>query len=474
MLPLLSFTLALLFAPDFDADFTGQTWRIDYFSTGNSREERISLDRVRREGPWAGSRTALVDDTNLGEYRVEVADASADGAGRVMWSRGFSTVFQEWSTTGEAAGDLVRTFPAALRVPEPKRAVEVRVSKRDATLAFREIWKTKLDPADRAIEKAAPLPQAVWTVQESGPPETKVDLLFLGDGYTAAQTEKFHADVKRLSDALLSEEPYKSRRSDFNVRAIDVAAAEEGVTRPRSGVYRNSPFGAAYNTFDSERYALIFDDRRWRDVAAAAPYEFVIVLLNEKQYGGGGIFNLYCTAAADSNVASYLVIHEFGHHFAALADEYYTSQVAYDTTAPITVEPWEPNVTALLDPAHLKWRDLVKDGTAIPTPWRKDEYDSRSTASQKARAELTAKNASPAEFDKLFAQERVDAVKMLGFDRAAPVVGAFEGARYQSKGLYRPCSDCLMFTRDDVGFCPVCRRALERMIDLHSAPRDGR
>ena len=211
----------------------------------------------------------------------------------------------------------------------------------------------------------------MWTVFENGPAATKVDLLLLGEGYTEAELPKFHADVTRLVEVMFSVEPYKSRRSDFNVRAIDLPTAQSGAHNPRTGEHRRTPLGVTYNVFDSERYAMSLDNRGWRDVAAAAPYDAVEILINNRYYGGGGIFNDHATVAVDTGSAEYIFVHEFGHHFAALGDEYYTSDVAYETGGE-KIEPWEPNVTALRDPATLKWKDLVAAGTPLPTPWEKD------------------------------------------------------------------------------------------------------
>ena len=178
-----------------------------------------------------------------------------------------------------------------------------------------------------------------------------MDLLVISEGYTQAEMAKFHADVKRLVDALFAQEPFRSRRGDFNVRAMDIPSAASGVNRPNAGVFRRTPLSAEYNIFDSERYVLTLDNRTLRDTASSAPYEFIEILVNERTYGGGGIFNDQATASVDSAFSEYVFVHEFGHHFAALADEYYTSDVAYDTSAAPKLEPWEPNVTALLDPA---------------------------------------------------------------------------------------------------------------------------
>jgi hypothetical protein len=449
----------------FDDDFTGATLRVDYDHVGTAEEEHLALERVRVEGPWPGSRTQLIDPINLGKYLVEVVDLASN---RLLYTRGFASIYGEWETTGEARRGVWRSIPEAVRVPEPRRPFQLRIRKRGPDQSFAEIWSITIDPASRFVDRP-PLPaRKVWSLMENGAPEVKVDLLVLGDGYAATEMEKYHDDVKRLVGRFFEAEPFASRKQDFNVRVIDTAAERSGIARPRAGVFRDSPLGARYNSFDSERYVLSLEDRTWRDIAAAAPYEAVLILVNERKYGGGGIFNLYATAATDSAFAPYVVVHEMGHHFAGLADEYYSSDVAYESSDAPAVEPWEPNVTALLEPARLKWGEWVAEGTPTPTPWNKEEYERLSREIQERRRELRAEGAPEEQLEALFREERELFTEMLGAEEYAERVGAFEGAMYQAKGLYRPGADCIMFTRDEVGFCPVCRQAIERVIDLYT------
>ena len=460
---LLAFTLPAHAA--FDDDFTGATLRLDYRHAGTSSEEHFAVDRILIEGSWPGSRRQLLDTSNLGRYMVEVADLQSH---QVIYSRGFASIYGEWETTGEARAGTWRALAEAVRIPEPKRAFELRLRKRQADQSFREIWNITVDPASRFVDRPPAPSGKVWAVLESGDPSIKVDLVILGDGYAADEMEKFHADVKRLSGELFSEDPFRKRKSDFNVWAVDTPAAHHGISRPRAGVFRVTPLGARYNSFDSERYVLTLNDTAWRDAAAAAPYEFTLILVNERQYGGGGIYNLYSTAAADSSYAPYLVIHEFGHHFAGLGDEYFTSSVAYEDFTGGQVEPWEPNITALADPAALKWKDLVDTATPLPTPWEKDAYEEHSVAIQEKRAQMRAAGAEESEMEKLFDEERAHYTAWLAGQQYSGKVGAFEGAMYESRGLYRPATDCIMFTRDRVGFCRVCSRAIERVIDMYT------
>ncbi len=448
----------------YDAAFTGETMRVDYLQTGGRGIEAVALDRIVNDGPWPGSRTNLIDETNLGKYLFEVIDR---GTNRVIYSRGFANLYGEWETTAEAR-EIHRTFSGTLRFPWPKQPVQVVLKKRDRLNAFHEFWSAIIDPDSRQVNRARLAPAgSVLTLWESGPPEAKVDLLLIGDGYTEREMAKFEADAKRLVDRMFALEPYKGRRGDFNVRAVAVPSAESGIHNPRTREMRRTRVGAEYNVFDSERYALALDNRNWRDIASAAPYDAVEILINNRYYGGGGIFNDHAAVAVDSGSADYIFAHEFGHHFAGLGDEYYTSDVAYETGAAEKVEPWEPNVTALHDPAMLKWKDLVTPGTPLPTPWEKEAYEKRSAEIQAERRRLRAAGAPESAMDALFASQKAWETKFLSSMAHSGKVGAFEGASYEPRGLYRPEADCIMFTRDEVGFCRVCRRAIERVIDLN-------
>ncbi len=451
---------------DYDRYFTSETMRVDYFHTGGLKAgETFALDRVVNDGSWPGSRARLVDDTNLGKYRFEVRDKAS---GAVLYSRGLSPLFGEWEATAEAK-QVHRTFHESVRFPWPRAPVSLTLEKRAADNSFTPVWTSDVDPHSRFVNRARLWPAGrVWSLFENGPPASKADLLVISEGYPAADLPKFHADARRLVDALFTQEPFRGRRQDFNVRALDLPSPERGVNRPSAGVSRRTPVSAEYNIFDSERYLLTLDNRSLRDAASAAPYEFIEILVNEQTYGGGGLFNDHATAAVDSEFADYVFVHEFGHHFAALADEYYTSDVAYETGAPLHQEPWEPNVTALRDPGKLKWRDLVEPGTPLPTPWSKEEFEKHSRAIQERRREIRKRGAPESEMNALFREQRAFEEKLLSTMKYSGKVGAFEGASYEARGLYRPEAECIMFTRDRVGFCRVCQRAITRIIDLHS------
>ena len=444
-----------------------QTMRVDYYHTGNNKEERFSLDRIVIEPlPWAGNPSRPIDDTNLGKYFFEVVDAQS---GASLYSRGFSSIYGEWETTSEA-GSMNRTFSESLRFPAVEKPARIVVRKRDAKNTFQAIWTLSIDPADKFIIRGASPVQAgaLMRLHEAGDPVRKLDLLILGDGYTTAERGKFERDARRLMRVLFATSPFKERERDINVWGLVPPAAQSGVSRPSQGIHRRTPVAATYDAFDSERYILTFDNRAFRDIAANAPYDVVEILTNSATYGGGGIYGLYSTVAADSVWAPYIFIHEFGHHLAALADEYYTSDVAYLPAAD-RIEPWEPNVTALLDPAALKWRNLVKPGTPLPTPWPKEKYEEDSRATQERRRRIRAENRPESEMDALFREQMAHDTALLGGSPHAHEVGAFEGANYEARGFFRPQIDCIMFTRDEVPFCAVCHRAIERVLDLYSS-----
>jgi hypothetical protein len=441
-----------------------RTLRVDYYHSGNANEEWFSMDRIVLEPlEWPGNLSKSIDESQLGDYLFEVHERSS---GKLIYSRGFNSVFGEWRSTDEALHGN-RTFSESLRFPVPEGPIEVSVKKRDESGRWKEVWRTPVDPKDKFVDRSRPpSPGALMELQKMGEPASKVDLLVLGDGYTGAERKKFEQDARRFMEALFSVSPFRERRLDFNVWGLCPEAAESGVSRPSNGIYRRSPVGASYDTFGTERYVLTMENRTLRDVASFAPYEFIEILVNGQTYGGGGIFNQYATVAIDNRWAPYVGVHEFGHQFAGLADEYYTSEVAYLPTGN-RAEPWEPNVTALLDPANLKWKDLVVAGTPIPTPWDQEEFDRFERDIQRQRKELRAAGKPEAEMDELFRKEREKEDAMLGSQKYAGKVGAFEGANYEAKGYYRPEIDCIMFTRYQK-FCAVCRRAIERVIGMYA------
>jgi hypothetical protein len=447
---------------------SARTFRLDYFHTGTASEERFSLDGLVLEPlPWPGNPSHPIDDTNLGKYLFEVRERSTN---RLLYSRGFSSIFGEWETTAEAR-DAHRTFHESLRFAAPETPVQVVLKKRDPRdLTFREVWSVLVDPKSTSVDTSPPpSPGPLLELQKKAEPSQKVDLLIVGDGYTPAERGKFEKDARRLTEVLFSRSPFKERRDDFNVWGLCPPSEESGISRPSTGVHRRSRVGATYDAFGSERYILTFDNKSLRDVASYAPYELVEILVNSQTYGGGGIFNLYSTVAADNVWAPYVFVHELGHHIAGLADEYFTSDSAYESPTG-RPEPWELNITAQTDREGLKWRSLLSPGVPLPTPWAEDKWIAFEKDVQARRKRIRAERRPEAEMDALFNEEKARATALLKAERSWGKVGAFEGANYEPKGYYRSELDCIMFTRDEVPFCQVCRRALERVFDLY-APR---
>jgi len=452
-------------SPPFEEVFTGRALRFDYYHSGIAGEEHISLHRLRLEGSWPGRRSGLDQSTGFGKYRFEVFEPEGE---RRLYSHGFSSIYGEWETTGEARRGFRRSLHESQRFPEPKMPVELVLSKRQADGTFAEIYRLPIDPQSRFVDRSQiPRRGELWPVFEHGDPAEKVDLLVLGDGYTTEELPQYRMDVRHVVDSLFAFEPFSERLQDFNVWAIDIASEHSGISRPRTDFWNRTPLGLSYNAFDLERYMLTFENERLREVAALAPYDALILIANSDKYGGGGIYNLYSTAAAKSGQLPYLIVHEFGHAFAGLGDEYYTSQVSYEEFNPPGTEPWEPNITALLEAEKLKWKHLVEESTPVPTPWDQETYDRVSLDFQKKRNELRAGGASEERMEEYFAEVKRVTSKILEAEKHYGVVGAFEGASYEAQGLYRPAADCIMFSRNPDHFCPVCSEAIERVIDSY-------
>ena len=460
----MSLTLSLLLAAQAAAP---ATMRVDIQHSGNAASESFALERVQVEAlPWPGNPARPIDDTNRGVNRLEVVDPTT---GKVLYSRGYSTVFGEWRTTDEAKS-LARSFQESLRFPMPSAPVDVRIMARTPDNEFAPVWTVRVDPNALDVERVAgPAPAQPIKVHYSGDPAHKVDLLILGDGYTQAELPTVGAKARKLAAHLFSVSPFKERAGDFNVWALTVPVPESGVSRPSTGVHRATATGMRYDIFGSERYALTLDNRKFRDLAQYATYEAVEIIFNNETYGGGGIFGQFSTAAADNDWVDYLFVHEFGHHFAALADEYYTSPSVYLPASGTKVEPWEPNVTALHDPAAVKWHRHVTPGTPIPTPWPKAAFEEYERGIQARRMQLRADKRPESEMTALFKEEAAGVEKIFDRSPVRTVVGAFEGANYEAAGYYRPQLQCLMFDRVS-DFCAVCKDAITDIIDLYSRP----
>jgi hypothetical protein len=440
-----------------------RTWRLDFYETGGPGVEAYSFDRLVVEPlSWPDNPAANLDARLTGNYRFEIVDAT----GRVTFARGYDPAFAEWVTTAESK-KIRRTFQESLRFPALTMKADVVLKKRSEEGTYNEVWRHSIDPADPFIDRSTPARHQLIEIQRSGEPQTKVDLLLLGDGYTAAECGKFRTQATRLAASLFAVDPFKTRRNDFNVWGLCPPSAQSGVASPSRGIYRRTPVGAAYDAFATERYILAFENRAWRDIAAWAPYEYLIILTNGETYGGGGLYNVYSTAAAGNDFAEYLFIHEFGHHFAGLADEYYTSPVAYEPPARV-FEPWAANASSTADPGKVKWRDLLTPGVPAPTPWPKQQFEALQKEYQATRAKLRADKRPEAEMTQLFRREAEAEMKLFATAEHRGKVGLFQGANYDAQAFYRPEIDCIMFSRNPVPFCKVCQRALSQQIDRHA------
>ncbi len=432
----------------FDEYFINKSMRIDYFQTGTNTEKIISLNKVKEEPFWAGSTTNLIDTLNLGMHIVRVYD---EKSGKMIFSRGFNSFFQEWQTTDEAVSETYRTIPASAIIPYPKKNIRFTISSRNKKMEFVEEFSTIIDPNSRFVIHERPKYDfKVKHYLENGSPNEKVDILILPEGYTKKEMKTFRKDIKNLMTIFFQNPPFNEMKDKFNVWYIEAPSEESGVDDPRKGKFVNTLLNLSFNTFDIDRYVHGPDNEIMRNVAASAPYDQIYILMNTTKYGGGGIFN-YCSicynhAIKPENdwVPGYVFVHEFGHAFGGLADEYYSSNVAYNDFYPKGVEPWEPNITALNDPDNVKWKSLVEKDTPLPTPWDKKGYDSIPYGKSNIREE--------------FLKEQ----KYWG------KVGAFQGGGYVSEGIYRSYLDCRMFSKSTSPFCPVCQEAIKKVIRFYS------
>jgi hypothetical protein len=464
---------------EFDRHFVDKTMRIDYFHIGDAQEEMVTLDQVYEYGIWAGNLSNLIDPFDNGRYYAKIYDISS---GELIFSKGFDSYFGEYKTTAHALDGIKRTYHETVLIPFPKDKIKFTLEVRDRENELRPFFSHEIDPASVDVKKD-PLIQnvKVFEMRKNGNPHNKVDVAIVAEGYTKQEEEKLRQDFRRFTDVFFSSEPYKSYADRFNVYGVFKPSEDIGCDEPRMGIFKNTALGATFNSLGSERYLLTENNRALRDVAAHVPYDDLYIMVNHKRYGGGGIYNLYCTFTADNQWYKYLFLHEFGHSFAGLADEYYTSSVAYNDFYPRGVEPTEANITALLDPDHLKWKEFVSEGIDVPTPWEKEAFDKMDLAYQKIRTEINDKiallkrsNALQEEIAKVEQEseklskdhaDKVDAY--LAKSRYTGKIGAFEGAGYSSEGLYRPMLDCLMFTKGDKPLCKVCEMAVIRIIRFY-------
>lgn len=410
--------LASVGQAQFDNYFENKTLRLDYNHTGNFEQEFYSFDELIEEPFWGGSKVNLLDTFNYGNNYVKVFNLANDS---LLYSRGYSTLFGEWQTTNEAK-QTWRTLSETVVFPYPKMAVRVELYSRNWDGIFEKKFEYTVDPKNYFIKKDRRHIFPTIELLNSGDPAVKTDVVILPDGYTEAEMELFKADCQTFADHFFIFDPYTGNKDKFNVHAVLAPSAGSGTDIPADGVWINTIMNTSFYTFDSERYCMTFDDKSVRDLAANAPYDQIYILVNSAKYGGGAIFNYYNVSVNSNAKAAKIFIHEFGHGFAGLADEYFDSSTSYNDFYNLTVEPWEPNITTLVE-FHRKWEKMVPAGTPIPTPPTTEFQDK---------------------------------------------VGVFEGGGYVAKGIYRPMIDCMMNTFKGDHFCPVCQEAIQKMINFYA------
>jgi hypothetical protein len=402
----------------FDNFFSDKVLRFDFMLAGNSQETSVYPVGMRQEPFWAGSNSTLINTFNTGNFKYELYDSTGS---TLLYSRAFCTLFQEWQTTDEAK-KISRSFYEVATMPYPKIKVSFILSKRERNGLFSKLYETKIDPADYFIRKDNPVNVKTSKIYGTGDPHNSVDLAFLAEGYKADEMGKFRNDVKKMADYLFAEAPFSEYKEKFNIWAVESVSQESGTDVPGEKIYVNTAMNSSFYTFNIDRYLTTQDIKSVNDYAATVPHDYIIVLINSARYGGGGVYNYYCGTTTDHPLSSKVFVHEFGHGFAGLADEYYSSAVAYDEFYPLNVEPWEPNITTLVN-FDSKWKKMIAKDTPVPTP----------------------------------AEEKY-----------ANVTGLFEGGGYSAKGIYRSEMDCRMKSNNSKGYCAVCRNAIKEMIEFYT------
>ncbi|MEI6898674.1 MAG: M64 family metallopeptidase [Bacteroidota bacterium] len=403
---------------NFDSFFIQKSLRIDFILAGNHTNETACLQQMKQEPNWGGNKKRLIDPLDLGSYRVMVTDSAS---GKVIFTKGFSTLFQEWRGTPEA-NLLNRAFEQTVILPFPKKIMKVSIQERAFSDGhFFTLLDLMINPNDYNIVREKPQSYPFIKFRDQGDPAQRVDVAILPEGYTSEEMSKFIKDAQIMSDYFLTVTPFSENKTKFNFYAIIAPSIESGVDIPGRGKYSNTAVNSTFYTFGMDRYLTTSDTRKIYDIAAVVPYDAVFILVNSNMYGGGGFYNLYAEITADNPWSKIAGVHEFGHSFAGLADEY-MGDVNYSDTYNLKVEPWEPNITTNVDFSS-KWQTMIQPETPVPTP-RTNDY----------------KNS----------------------------VGMFEGGGYVTKGIYSPFEDCRMKSNEATGFCPVCQRAIRRMIQYYT------
>jgi len=434
-------------------DFATGALRLDLRQRIADGVESFELERIRHEREWPGRRGRLAGGPDWGDYRLSVHRPDGEAP---LFLQGFDT--------GIAPHARSATTQLSVRFPLPLRPVRATLEKRRGESAFQGISSFGIDPGAGAVDRSeVPAEARVGTILQSGAPEAKVDIAILGDGYREAEFSKFADDAERAAGYLFSVEPLKSRRRDFNLRSVFTPSAESGVTDLYLGLKKDTALRCAYGSATAERTLRAEDNRAVREIACAVPYDFLLILANARRYGGSAYFGGPAVAAIDSARARYLVIHEFAHAMAGLADEYYIP-AADGPAYRGNIEPWQPNVT--IAPERAKWRDLLA-GAPQPTSWNKTEYDRRFAGYVQRYYRLREAGAGEAVIEKLMQDESARQTTLLARNGDPRRPGCFEGANGYAQGMFRSGLDCIMFSLQTEYFCPACSDAMERTIDAH-------
>lgn len=409
-------------AQNFDDYFVNKTIRADYIFSGNSEAQAICLDELSSLPQWAGRRHHLSELPLAGNGEIEMKDKAS---GKIIYRTSFSSLFQEWICEAEAK-KVTRGFENTFLIPFPKNTATVTIRLKDVYHKETASLTHEIDPKDILIhqrgDEASITPHRY--LLKSGSEENCIDIAILAEGYTKEETELFYKDAQTACEALFSHEPFKKLKSRFNVVAVFSESKDSGVSIPRQNEWKKTAVSSHFDTFYSDRYLTTRSVKAIHNWLAGIPYEHIIILANTDTYGGGGIYNSYTLTTAHHPMFKPVVVHEFGHSFGGLADEY-----AYDAAPspqyPYSIEPWEQNITTLAD-FDAKWKDMVEPGTPVPTPTQTE--------------------------------------KSLIYTK----VGVYEGAGYTQKGIYRPTTECRMKINEAPVFCPVCQRALEKLIRFYT------
>ena len=423
-------------ARDFDRDFENATLRLDYVFCGDHAHQAIYFQQALRTSEWAGRRSDLAKPLLEGNGQIRVLDPET---GECLYANSFSTLFQEWQVEEEATR-VQKAFENCFQVPFPKHPVDIEIFLMDTHRNRSSSLKHRIDPTDILIRKVADNGHSSSVVWQGGPLDETIDIVVVSEGYGVSEKAKFYADAEHVAMALFRHEPFASLRNKFTIRAVFAPSQDSGASVPRRGDWKRTVADSHFDTFYSNRYLTTSAQQKVYDLIGTVPFEHIVVMVNTAIYGGGGIYNSLTIMNSDHPTFNAVMVHEFGHAFGGLADEYaYGDQV--ETPYPADTEPWEPNITTLHDFAA-KWQDMLPKGTPIPTPL--DDLDKQDVR----------------RIWNTFTPEQKELLNLK--------IGVYEGAGYQSKGVFRPVQECRMRINECEEFCPVCTRAIIRMIEYYT------